>query len=255
MKKTFLLFIFRLLFFWIFFHNCGIALTPERMIKIPPKTQTEVFRLNLLHGKVENLYGLNVGIFNIVNNGMIGAQVGIVNLSGKKTYGWQIAIINMAEKNGLFKIQTGIANLLIGTQKDSAGLQVGIFNLGTNMFPDIKLNERRGGFYLTIGVGNYETNGLMIGAINLSSKGMNIGAINKNTEGFNLGIVNLQEGPAFSIGAINIGSSRDVGFQIGIINYCPNNTIPIMLVANYCSSPSSKPQPEQKTETQSESTK
>ncbi len=144
----------------------------------------------------------------------------------------------MAEKNGLFKIQTGIANLLTGTQKNSAGLQVGIFNLGTNIFPDIKLNERRGGFYLTIGVGNYETNGLMIGAINLSSKGINVAVINKNTEGFNLGIINLQEGSAFSIGAVNIGSSRDVGFQIGIINYCPNNTIPIMLVANYCSSPS-----------------
>ncbi len=159
----------------------------------------------------------------------------------------------MAEKNGLLKIQTGIANLLIGTQKNSAGLQVGIFNLGTNIFPDIKLNERRSGFYLTIGVGNYETNGLMIGAINLSSKGINVGVINKNTEGFNLGIVNLQEGSAFSIGAVNIGSSKNVGFQIGIINYCPNNTIPIMLVANYCSS--SSLQQEQKTETQPESTK
>ncbi|WP_423249479.1 LA_2272/LA_2273 family lipoprotein [Leptospira interrogans] len=218
--------------------NCGVALTSEKTIKIPPKTQTEVFRLNLIHGNVENLYGLNVGIFNSVNNSMIGAQVGIVNLSDKNTYGWQFAIINMAEKKGLFKIQTGIANLLTGTQKNSAGLQVGIFNLGTNIFPDIKLNERRGGFYLTIGVGNYETNGLMIGAINLSSKGINVAVINKNTEGFNLGIINLQEGSAFSIGAVNIGSSRDVGFQIGIINYCPNNTIPIMLVANYCSSPS-----------------
>ncbi|EKP15464.1 LA_2272 family surface repeat-containing protein [Leptospira borgpetersenii] len=39
---------------------------------------------------------------------------------------------------------------------------------------------------------------------------------------------------SFSIGAINIGSSRSIGLQIGIINYCPNNTIPIMIMANYC---------------------
>ncbi|MFQ3968902.1 hypothetical protein ACLK3X_17335, partial [Leptospira borgpetersenii] len=53
---------------------------------------------------------------------------------------------------------------------------------------DIELNKRRGGFYLTIGVGNYETNGLTIGAINLSSKGMNVGIFNRNTKGFNLGM-------------------------------------------------------------------
>ncbi|WP_050554156.1 LA_2272 family surface repeat-containing protein, partial [Leptospira borgpetersenii] len=45
---------------------------------------------------------------------------------------------------------------------------------------------------------------------------------------------NFQEGLSFSIGAINIGSSRSIGLQIGIINYCPNNTIPIMIMANYC---------------------
>ncbi|EMF81474.1 hypothetical protein LEP1GSC188_4936 [Leptospira weilii serovar Topaz str. LT2116] len=198
--------------------DCGVALTPKLTAKLPPETETEVFRLNLPYGKVKNLYGLNAGIRNYANRligaqigivnvaeNSIGVQAGIVNLSHKKTYGWQFAIINMAEKNGLFKIQTGIANLLIGTQKDSAGLQVGIFNLGTNMFPDIELNKRRGGFYLTIGVGNYETSGLMIGAINRSSKGMNVGVINRKTEGFNLGIVNFQEGSSFSIGAINIG--------------------------------------------------
>ncbi|EKR17971.1 hypothetical protein LEP1GSC019_3160 [Leptospira interrogans serovar Pyrogenes str. 2006006960] len=54
--------------------NCRVALTSEKTIKIPPKTQTEVFRLNLIHGNVENLYGLNVGIFNSVNNSMIGGS-------------------------------------------------------------------------------------------------------------------------------------------------------------------------------------
>ncbi|EMY12137.1 hypothetical protein LEP1GSC043_3133 [Leptospira weilii str. Ecochallenge] len=117
--------------------------------------------------------------------------------------------------------------------------------MGTNMFPDIELNKRRGGFYLTIGVGNYETSGLMIGAINRSSKGMNVGVINRETEGFNLGIVNFQEGSSFSIGAINIGSSRNAGLQIGLINYCSNGIIPIMIFANYCTDSSSESKSEE----------
>ncbi|MFQ3968900.1 LA_2272/LA_2273 family lipoprotein, partial [Leptospira borgpetersenii] len=84
-------------FYWLF-HNCGVALTPKATVKIPPQTETEVFRLNLLHGDTKNLYGLNVGIFNFVYYNMIGAQVGIVNSSSNKTSGWQFAIINMAEK-------------------------------------------------------------------------------------------------------------------------------------------------------------
>ncbi len=32
--------------------NCGFALTPRITVKIPPQTQTEIFRLNLLLGEV-----------------------------------------------------------------------------------------------------------------------------------------------------------------------------------------------------------
>lgn len=97
--------------------NCGVALTSEKTIKIPPKTQTEVFRLNLIHGNVENLYGLNVGIFNSVNNSMIGAQVGIVNLSDKNTYGWQFAIINMAEKKDYSRFRQALQIYLLELKK------------------------------------------------------------------------------------------------------------------------------------------
>ncbi|WP_428977221.1 LA_2272 family surface repeat-containing protein [Leptospira borgpetersenii] len=37
-----------------------------------------------------------------------------------------------------------------------------------------------------------------------------------------------------NIGIVNISETHQKQFQIGIINYCPNNTIPIMIVANYC---------------------
>ncbi|MCL8312370.1 hypothetical protein M9Y90_17105 [Leptospira interrogans] len=205
--------------------HCAFALTPKTTLEIFPNTNSEFFRFNLIYGEVQNLYGLNIGTVNEIKGRMIGAQVGIFNKSTGQTTGLQLAVINVSGEK-LLGIQVGLVNYIEGA---SVGLQAGIVNLG---------KDRSSGVELTIGLVNYKTGGIMIGAINLSSKGINVAVINKNTEGFNLGIINLQEGSAFSIGAVNIGSSRDVGFQIGIINYCPNNTIPIMLVANYCSSPS-----------------
>ncbi|WP_441006939.1 LA_2272/LA_2273 family lipoprotein [Leptospira santarosai] len=52
---------------WIFVGNCGVALTSETYVKVPPKTETEVFRLNLLYGEVDNLYGFNVGLYNHID--------------------------------------------------------------------------------------------------------------------------------------------------------------------------------------------
>nr|WP_235594895.1 hypothetical protein [Leptospira santarosai] len=36
-----------------------------------------MFRLNLLYGEVDNLYGFNVGLYNHIDE-MIGAQIGIL---------------------------------------------------------------------------------------------------------------------------------------------------------------------------------
>ncbi|EMO03447.1 hypothetical protein LEP1GSC116_2454 [Leptospira interrogans serovar Icterohaemorrhagiae str. Verdun HP] len=117
--------------------NCGVALTSEKTIKIPPKTQTEVFRLNLIHGNVENLYGLNVGIFNSVNNSMIGAQVGIVNLSDKNTYGWQFAIINMAEKKRIIQDSDRHCKSTYWNSKKFRRFTSRNFQFGNQYFPDI----------------------------------------------------------------------------------------------------------------------
>ncbi|TQE48403.1 hypothetical protein FFZ95_18215, partial [Leptospira borgpetersenii] len=81
-------FVFNTIFILIvssFVLHCGIALTPRMTAKFPLETKTEVFRLNLPYGENQNLYGLNVGIFNFVYYNMIGAQVGIVNSSSNKT--------------------------------------------------------------------------------------------------------------------------------------------------------------------------
>ncbi|WP_409254638.1 LA_2272 family surface repeat-containing protein [Leptospira borgpetersenii] len=42
------------------------------------------------------------------------------------------------------------------------------------------------------------------------------------------------------MGIVNISETHQKQFQIGIINYCPNNTFPIMIMANYCSKPKSE---------------
>ncbi|WP_196219395.1 LA_2272/LA_2273 family lipoprotein [Leptospira santarosai] len=196
-----------------FVFDCGISVTERARLKIPSETETEVFRLNLFYGEVETLAELNVGIVNIVNEGMIGGQVGIVNVSKyhlyKNTYGAQVAIVNISYKDGA-GIQTGIINVMIG---NSNFLQAGIVNIGA------------GGFNLSIG------------AFNLSSRGVNIGILNDNSLGFNVGLINSGNG-LLSVGAINIG--KDGSFQVGILNFCKKGPIPIMIIVNYCSEPESK---------------
>jgi|JI10StandDraft_1071094.scaffolds.fasta_scaffold25972_5 hypothetical protein len=69
--------------------------------------------------------------------------------------------------------------------------------------------------------------------IDSQGKGISIGAFNMS-DSINLGIFNVQEGKsAFSFGVLNIGLS---GYQIGILNYCPNGKIPFLVLVNYCNS-------------------
>ncbi|EMM73199.1 hypothetical protein M9Y82_02735 [Leptospira weilii] len=220
------------LLFWIATTNCGFALTPRITTRIPPKTETEVFRLNLLYGELENLAGLNVGIFNMVDR-MIGGQIGIVNYSPKKTYGAQVAVVNIASDKGA-GIQAGIVNYSEG---DSRGLQAGIVNIG----------NKRTGFDLTIGAGNYDTKGLMIGAFNFYSTGVNIGILNEKASGFNLGALNIKGG-GVNVGILNGGTGVHIGLinasgeeetdeptiQFGFLNFCGKGTFPVMIGFNYC---------------------
>ncbi|AOP34212.1 hypothetical protein A0128_10350 [Leptospira tipperaryensis] len=222
-----------ILFSWILLSNCGLALTPRITTKIPPKTETEVFRLNLIYGEVKTLAGINVGLLNEVQENLYGAQLGIVNFSEGKTYGFQVAIVNAAKNKG-FGIQAGIVN---STNGDSKGIQAGIINLGGD----------KQGYDLTIGVGNYKTSGLMIGVTNLSSQGINLGALNENSQGFNLGVLNIQ-GSGVNVGIFNGGSGVHIGLfnsagedeaepptmQFGLLNFCGKGRFPVMIGFNYC---------------------
>ncbi|WP_407936688.1 LA_2272/LA_2273 family lipoprotein [Leptospira santarosai] len=217
---------------WIFVGNCGVALTSETYVKVPPKTETEVFRLNLLYGEAHSLYGANLGLMNLVNR-LIGVQIGIVNVA-----------------------------------ENSSGVQVGLINNSRPMYAALKIGLFNFNFFLDRGMsgqppyeGYKEKNedqtgkgGASIGILNFFSGKFNVGFFNVG-EGFNLGLVNWTARDTLNVGIVNIHADKilinpkydalTVSFgifnsgkytkelQIGIVNYCPNNTIPVMIIANY----------------------
>lgn len=106
--------------------NCGITglSGSKNFIKIPVRTKTEIFHASLSKGEVQNLYGINLGVANIVKESLVGIQVGGANISQGDTYAAaQIAFYNTAEKAG-FALQTGGVNNVEG----GAGVQVGLYN-------------------------------------------------------------------------------------------------------------------------------
>ncbi|EMF81340.1 putative lipoprotein [Leptospira weilii serovar Topaz str. LT2116] len=206
--------------FSLLFLSCGVTgFTGEHsVVRIPVKTETEVFHANLLHGEVKNLYGINLGIVNVIKERLIGLQVGGANYSEGKTYAAQVGLIYNAAKKGGFIIQVGVSNKV---QNDGAGLQAGLYNKGENK-----------GLYITAGVYNQGGSGANVGVVNDEGLGLNVGGFNYGY-GVNVGVVN--SGKGLSIGALNIG--EDGNLQIGILNFCTEGPFPIMIVLNYCSKP------------------
>ncbi|MBM9575682.1 hypothetical protein JWG45_00815 [Leptospira sp. 201903070] len=229
--------------------NCGVALTPRLTAKIPSEAETEVFRLNLIYGELRMLCGINVGVMNFANR-LIGTQIGIIN-SAENASGLQIGFANNAgSKYGALKI--------------------GIFNF--NFFLDSGKPLLHPGSDMKIETQVAKNASVSIGAANILSGRLNFGIFNWG-EGLHVGLVNMNEGSSVSLGIVNIGTNLEISpkekraisfgifnsgthkeeFQIGIINYCPNNTIPILILANYCSQseseiPDSTPKNEIKTE-------
>ncbi|WP_016757191.1 LA_2272/LA_2273 family lipoprotein [Leptospira santarosai] len=229
--------------------DCGIALTPRLTAKIPPKTETEVFRLNLFDGEVKNLYGVNIGLLNRVLENLIGLQVGGANVAdgkmsaqsvhvggravreNKEVYVAQIGGVNIADGNvyatqvgflnksaGGFTIQTGAANMVeIENNNTNGGLQLGIYNEVTEGNLGNRISDE--GYYVTAGVYNNGGGGVKIGVLNNGGKG-----------GVKIGVLNISPS-GFSIGAINVGESDN--FLIGILNFCDDFPT-VMIGFNYC---------------------
>nr|WP_156781815.1 hypothetical protein [Leptospira tipperaryensis] len=190
-----------------------------------------MFRLNLIYGELRTLYGINVGVKNFANR-LIGTQIGIIN-SAENASGLQIGFANNA-----------------GSEHGT--LKIGIFNF--NFFLDSGRSHPRPCSDVEIETQVAKNASVSIGAANILSGRFNFGIFNWG-EGLNVGLVNMNEGSSVSLGIVNIGTNLEVSpkekraisfgifnsgthkeeFQIGIINYCPNNTIPILILANYCS--------------------
>ncbi|WP_205872831.1 LA_2272/LA_2273 family lipoprotein [Leptospira kmetyi] len=205
--------------FIIFVHSailcCGVALTTKTTAKLPSDTNTEVLRLNLIYGESKNIYGLNLGIANSVQNDLIGLQIGIVNGAENAT-GIQIGAIN-------------------NSRPSFALLKIGIFNL--NFFLESGRRQPRD---------NPESierrikgdAGFSVGLVNLASGRLNLGLFNYGY-GWNAGLINWNgEDSGVSIGIVNIGEKEN--FQIGILNFCKEGLFPVMILVNYCSSSPNK---------------
>ncbi|WP_244894469.1 LA_2272/LA_2273 family lipoprotein [Leptospira alexanderi] len=153
----------------VFASNCGVALTPKATVKVPPDTETEVLRFNVFHGEIENLYGLNLGIVNIIKDRLIGVQIGLLNSadskSRKKNIGLQVGILNNSDSN-YYGLKLGIFN-------------VEIFRLGDPM-PGSKVEKDRE----KIGAV------LSIGLFNATQGFVNVGIFSGGSV-FNLGIVSF----------------------------------------------------------------
>lgn len=189
--------------------DCGLALTTEATLKLPPQTKVEILRVNLLYGETNRMYGINLGIVNSITERLIGAQLEIVNGAEEGT-GIQIGAINNAKPSFVL-------------------LKIGIFNL--NFFLDSgrplpedtqESIERRikGDLALSIGVANLASGRVNVGLFNYGY-GLNAGLVNWNAEYSGV-----------SIGAVNIGEKEN--FQIGILNFCKEGLLPFMFVVNYC---------------------
>ncbi|WP_080634840.1 LA_2272/LA_2273 family lipoprotein [Leptospira weilii] len=223
MKK----FVFYTLFLFIVLislFNCGVALTPKLTAKLPPETETEVFRLDVFHGEVKNLYGINLGIVNIIKDRLIGAQIGLLNSADsknrKKNIGLQVGILNNSDSNyyglklgifnqseGGFTIQTGAVNQVESKGKGNGGIQLGFYNEVTLKQSG---NQIMGdGTYFTAGVYNYGGGGVKIGLFNSSPRGIGL-----------------------SVGVINTG--KEDNFLIGILNFCEHGFPSVMIGFNYC---------------------
>lgn len=204
-----------LAFGWILICNCGVALTPRLTAKVPADARTELVRINLFYGEAGNVYGLNLGLANIVEHDLIGAQIGIIN-GATKASGIQIGLVNNSTPAyGLLKIAALNLNFFLDSGRRSV-----------EESPESRDRRMKGDAGLSIGIANIASGRMNIGFFNYGY-GWNLGAINWN-----------DEGSAVSLGVINLGEKEN--FQIGILNFCKDGPIPFMIVVNYCNSNSTR---------------
>lgn len=89
-----------------------------------PSDQYDVkgLRMNLLYGRCQNLYGLDLGLVNHAVGREVGLEIGLVNLVDDKFIGLQLGAVNIADKASA--LQIGLYN----GADDMSGVQIGVIN-------------------------------------------------------------------------------------------------------------------------------
>jgi TolB-like protein len=65
--------------------------------------------INLIYGKKQSVYGIDVGVGNTISQELYGIQAGLINKS-KKVVGLQAGLVNMTET--MFGLQVGLINMI-----------------------------------------------------------------------------------------------------------------------------------------------
>lgn len=87
-----------------------------------PDWDVKGMRLDILYGRCQNLYGLDVGLVNHTTGKQIGLALGLVNYTEKSFTGLQLGGVNIGEE--VNALQLGLYN----EADDLSGVQIGLIN-------------------------------------------------------------------------------------------------------------------------------
>ena len=87
-----------------------------------PEWDVKGLRIDLLYGRCQNLYGIDLGLVNHTVGKEIGLAVGLVNYAEANFTGLQVGAVNIGER--VKALQVGVYN----EADDMSGLQIGVIN-------------------------------------------------------------------------------------------------------------------------------
>ncbi len=160
-------------------------------------------RLNLIYGKCQDMWGVDVGIVNQTEKNMNGLEAGVVNINKGHVAGVQFGLVSLVDGDmeGIQGLPFIWGHIYARVSGNMIGLQDG---LGNRVKGETKVAQ--------IGIVNYDDLdmlGLQIGGVNI---------VKGDIEGLDIGVVNVSAGMyGLQIGLFNYTEKLE-GIQIGLIN-------------------------------------
>ncbi len=243
----------------------GVSIVPPLALFHDKDTVIAGASVNLIYGRSRAVYGVEIGLFNqvdedvgvlqlggvanIAGGGCYGVcAAGLLNFHGKLSgaqlalfgndagsvsYGVQIGFLNAVRRRAGFVLQLGVINF------NNRRLQDMIAALGAKKGDVIVVQRFRGrqrGVQLGVGNGSENYRGLQVGLFNIATegKGVQLGAFNisQRYKGVQLGGWNhATTMRGLQIGLVNTARSLK-GVQLGIINVATGNRLPVTVLVN-----------------------